>query len=42
MKKEKENKVKKEPEWKKEGFKSRSEFDEWYNEVLDDIRHGYM
>ena len=41
----KEKKKKPEPEepmWKKAGFKFQRDYDEWYNEALDDIRHGYM
>lgn len=29
------------PEWKRKGFNSRREYDEWRNEMLEDIRHGY-
>ena len=29
------------PEWKSKGFNSRKEYDEWHNEMLEDIRHGY-
>ena len=28
------------PDWKKKGFKSQREFDEWLNEMYEDIRHG--
>lgn len=34
-------KNKKLPYWKEKGFNSKKEYDEWYNEILDDIRHGY-
>ena len=41
-KEEKKKRGQKEPMWKKAGFKSQRDYDEWYNEALDDIRHGYM
>ena len=37
---EKVEKVKKEPYWK--GFKSEKAYWDWYDELLDDVRHGYM
>ena len=40
--KKKQETQKEEPQWKKAGFKSQRDYDEWYNEALDDIRHGYM
>lgn len=43
MEKTKQSKVKKSktPYWKQKGFNSKKEYNEWYNEILDDIRHGY-
>ena len=42
QKEEKKKQDQKEPVWKKAGFKSQREYDEWYNDALEDIRHGYM
>ena len=43
MEKIKQSKVKKNkiPYWKQKGFNSKKEYNEWHNEMLDDIRHGY-
>lgn len=42
VKKEKVPKVKETPMWKKSGFKSQSEYDEWYNETCEEIRMGVL
>ena len=43
METKKQSKVKKNkvPYWKEKGFNSKKEYDEWYDEIMDDIRHGY-
>lgn len=41
MQKKLEKENKKIPYWKEKGFNSKKEYDEWYNEIMDDIRHGY-
>ena len=29
------------PEWKRKGFASRREYEEWRNDMLEDVRYGY-
>ena len=31
----------KNPEWKKQGFNTRKDYEEWSRELAEDVRHGY-